>query len=259
MDLEFLNKNSSFRIGYGFFETIRYYKGKIVFFDDHIARLNMTLKTFGLPTVDLEELKFEILEKIKLNKLQDARIRVTCSLQDGNLIKVIDAVPYRFTFSNQRKITLSKHINSHGDEYRKIKSTSYFVNYQEYVIAQIRGYDEAIFIDNKNHLLEGTKTNIFLVFYEGRFKKLKILTPSIDCGLLPGIGRKKVIEFCKQKGYPIYEKIISADMLRRAREVFLVNSLNGIITSHYFEKKKYKTLFSSKLGFDFFHSFYSEL
>jgi branched-subunit amino acid aminotransferase/4-amino-4-deoxychorismate lyase len=57
----------------------------------------------------------------------------------------------------------------------------------------------------------------------------KIYTPPVSVGLIPGIVRKVLLEEIKQKGYYIYEKVITFNDLVNADEVFITNSLMGVM------------------------------
>jgi 4-amino-4-deoxychorismate lyase len=221
--------NTAFKFGFGFFETLRAINSKLIFFDEHIERLNHSLKVFNLPLVDKDEIKEKILKELSSQKFNDSRIRITYSIQNDKPLITIDISKFVRTFPEEVKLTISKFKLLHNDELRKHKTTNYFLQYFEYQNALKNGFDEVLFIDHMNHILEGSRTNIFLIYYERNFRGIKIYTPELNCGVLNGIARSKVIQICKNLGHPIIEKKIDLKELRMAKEIFLTNSINGVI------------------------------
>ena len=69
-----------------------------------------------------------------------------------------------------------------------IKSSSYAENLLAFRWAVARGFDEYIFCCADGRLSEGTRSNV-LVSLNGRF-----VTPTLESGCLPGIGRELMIE-----------------------------------------------------------------
>ncbi|EPG74303.1 branched-chain-amino-acid transaminase [Leptospira fainei serovar Hurstbridge str. BUT 6] len=76
------------------------------------------------------------------------------------------------------------------------------------------GYDEAIFLDGRGFVSEGSAENIFLV------RDGKILTPSISSSLLEGITRRSVLQIAKDLGYEIIEREITRSELYISDEIF---------------------------------------
>ena len=68
----------------------------------------------------------------------------------------------------------------------------------------------------------------------------KIYTPKLSCGLLNGIVRQYIVS-----NYDVIESEIDLEFLNNADEIFLTNSLFGIMPVNNLEKKVFK---SQKLG-----------
>lgn len=82
------------------------------------------------------------------------------------------------------------------------------------------GCFEALFVNARGEVTEGSITNIFILA-EG-----KILTPPIDCGLLNGVFRRYFLKNCPR---PIEEKILLPKDLEQAEAVYLGNSVRGLV------------------------------
>lgn len=104
-----------------------------------------------------------------------------------------------------------------GDPWLAVK-TSQRRLYDETRAALPPGVDEAVFLNERGEVCEGTITNVF-VRLEG-----VLVTPPLSCGLLPGILRAELLD----SGAAV-ERVLTLDDLRRAEALFLGNSLRGLI------------------------------
>src|SRR5215472_6856020 len=83
--------------------------------------------------------------------------------------------------------------------------------------AETAGCDDALMLDWRGQIAEGTGANIFLVING------ELHTPIPDC-FLDGITRQTVIALAKKRGIKIVERAILPEELARADEVFLTGS-----------------------------------
>jgi branched-chain amino acid aminotransferase len=94
--------------------------------------------------------------------------------------------------------------------------------YLNSVLAKIEskkaGYDEAILLDDKNNVCEGTGENVFVI------KEGTIYTPPHTASILDGINRKSVIEIARDLGYTVVERDLARAELALADEIFLTGT-----------------------------------
>jgi branched-chain amino acid aminotransferase len=94
--------------------------------------------------------------------------------------------------------------------------------YLNSVLAKIEskkaGYEEAILLDHKGNVCEGTGENVFVV------KDGVIHTPGHASSILDGINRKSVIQIARDRGYEVVERDIARSELALADEVFLTGT-----------------------------------
>jgi branched-chain amino acid aminotransferase len=83
--------------------------------------------------------------------------------------------------------------------------------------AEAAGCDDALMLDWRGQLAEGTGANIFLVINR------ELHTPTPDC-FLNGITRQTVIGLAKKRGIKVIERAIMPEELANADEVFLTGS-----------------------------------
>ena len=95
-------------------------------------------------------------------------------------------------------------------------------NYSNAALARMEalnaGYDEAIMLNNKGHVAEGSAENIFVV------KNGKITTPPLDADILNGITRDSAIKLLKSNKIKVIEKNIKISDLLKADEVFMTGT-----------------------------------
>jgi branched-chain amino acid aminotransferase len=77
------------------------------------------------------------------------------------------------------------------------------------------GYDEAILLDERGFVCEGSGENIFVV------REGVIVTPPHTASILDGINRKSVIQIARDLGYKVEERDLARAELYLAEEVFL--------------------------------------
>jgi branched-chain amino acid aminotransferase len=80
------------------------------------------------------------------------------------------------------------------------------------------GFDEAIFLDHRGFVSEGSAENIFLV------RGGKLITPGTSSSILEGITRRTVIEIAADLGIETIERDISRTELYVADEVFFTGT-----------------------------------
>ena len=85
------------------------------------------------------------------------------------------------------------------------------------------GYDEAILLDDKGHVCEGTGENVFVV------RDGKVVTPGQASSILDGINRKSVIQILRDAGHEVVERDLARAELPLADEVFLTGTAAEIV------------------------------
>jgi branched-chain amino acid aminotransferase len=81
--------------------------------------------------------------------------------------------------------------------------------------AQKSGYEEAILLDDKGHVCEGTGENVYVV------RDGVIYTPPATASILWGINRMSILEIAKDLGYEVVERDIARSEMALADEMFL--------------------------------------
>lgn len=225
-----------FLYGFGIFETMRAYGGRVFRLGSHLSRLLHAADILGIP-VRAMELKGAVMDTLQANKLDDARIRITVSGGEGEMAPnpdtcrkptvLIIATPYhpypkKVYHKGFRAIISSIRRNSQSP-LSSLKSTSYLESILARQEARAVGADEALFLNEKGLLAEASMSNIFVVT-DGTLR-----TPGEKSGILAGITRGTVLKLASQMGIDTIEQDIKTDELFQAEEAFLTNSLMEIM------------------------------
>lgn len=214
--------------GIGVFETMRSYDGKIFALKLHLERLYSGLKTLNIKSPCVEKEMIGHLQKsLKANKLDNARIRLMVWKGRNQTRISIATFSYRpfpkVKYRQGFKAIFSDILRDENAVLSRIKS----VNYLPLLIAQrkakAKGNDEAILLNGKGMVVEGSKTNIFFV------KENKLYTPDLKCGCLGGITRQIVLKLARQMNISCRQVMAFPEQLLNCDEAFLTNSLIGIM------------------------------
>ncbi|HEY3373838.1 MAG TPA: aminotransferase class IV [Candidatus Aquicultor sp.] len=223
--------DAGFLYGAGLFETMRAYNGTIFALDRHLDRLTTAARILEFPSIpSAAELQGVCNEVITVNKLSDARVRLTVSWGESaydHATVAISASPYsgyeRELYENGMSAITLPGYRCSNTLLATVKSTSYFASVLARKEAVATGCDEALLTNEHSHITEGSISNVFAVV-DG-----VISTPRVADGLLPGVTREVVIEVIADSGYELIQRSIHKDELFRFDELFLTNSLMEIM------------------------------
>lgn len=84
--------------------------------------------------------------------------------------------------------------------------------------AVMNGYDEAIFLNDRGQVCEGSAENIFII------RDGLLHTPDRTADILEGITRRAIIDLAKDLGFPVIERAIARTELYVSDEIFLVGT-----------------------------------
>lgn len=104
-----------------------------------------------------------------------------------------------------------------------IKTGNYLNNVLAKMEANRLGAKDALMMNPSGYLTECTTSNFFFV-REGR-----ILTPSLDCGILSGITREIIIQLAGENGFLVEEGGWFPDELEKADEAFITGTVRKVM------------------------------
>lgn len=240
-----------FLYGYGLFETMRAYGGHVFRLEGHLARLRRSARSLGLTHSALhvadgeDSLEAACIKTLQANNLSDARLRLTVSAGEGDMTPDPDtcshptvlvtarilAMPSAQKYESGFAAIMSSLRRNTRSPLSRVKSTCYMENILARMEARAARCDEAILLDERGYLAEGSTTNIFLV------KGGELITPSLESGVLAGITREAILELARCKNTGIQERQVQPEELFEADEAFLTNSILELMPLTRFESK----------------------
>ena len=230
--------------GTGVFEGIRCYDteiGPAVFrHQEHFQRLTRSAELYYMPLpYDVEAMRAATLELIGRNGLRSCYIRPLAYRGYGQMglnpleapVDVTIAVwEWGAYLGEEGK---SKGIRAKVSSWRRISPASLIPSakasgqYLNSVLAKIEsvkaGYEEAVLLDDHDHVCEGSGENIFVV-WEGR-----IITPPAAASILDGITRKSAMQIARDLGVEVIERDIARAELYLADEVFMTGTAAELV------------------------------
>ena len=238
--------NRSFKYGDGLFETMRVFKGKILFLEQHFLRLRHGMGILGLayePSLFFILLEKELYRAIELNGAeQQARLRLHVYRAGTGAYAPLDDSPYYLIEAYALKQDGLQQPYSVSLGFFPQLALGYTplsacktASALPYVLAaryaKTQGWDDAL-IMGVGGIAESSAANVFLI------KNKRISTPPLTSGCLPGVMRGVVMQLAQQMRIPFQEKNISLRDVRQADEVFLTNSIKGIQSVNAISERK---------------------
>jgi branched-chain amino acid aminotransferase len=229
--------------GTGVFEGIRCYeteRGPAVFrHADHLARLEKSAALYYLELpFSAEEIRQATHELLRRNGLNSAYIRPIAFRGYGELglyaqsdvDVVVAAWPWGVYLGEESKgqgirarVSSWRRISPAGSIPHAKASGSYLNSILAKTEATKCGYDEAILLDERGFVCEGSGENIFVV------RDGEIVTPPQVASILDGISRKSIIQIARDLGYTVVERDIARAELYLAEEVFLTGTAAELV------------------------------
>lgn len=219
----------SYLFGEGAFETFRSYEGRILFAEDHLARLEWTTTFLNIQydPINIQDIATTLLSK---NKIEDARFKLVCSQTQNhgslesktNTILFCDPLDTSVLTKPYKVKTIQTYKNDESP-LASLKTTNYLTQRLAKKEAQDAGYDDGLLLNHKNYVTETSTGNIFWVDKNGILK-----TVSKDCLHLPGVMKKQLLKLLQNKQLVCHEAFVTAQELSHSREVFITNSILGI-------------------------------
>jgi len=221
----------TFEHGLGLFETLRTWSGHPTLLDRHLARLTRSAGELGLP-LDQSALPDAgaVLDLLHAGGIAgDALLRITLtggtSAGGGSIVWMkVGPLPPPTRAGGALVVPRGWAVAS-DDPLAGHKSLNYWARRLAYERAREGDHaDEGLgFTEADGCVWEGSRTNLFL-------SREGILTTPNLCGrIVPGIMREVVLEYARRAGMVVEERPVPIDSLIEADEVFLTNSVRGVI------------------------------
>ena len=220
-----------FLYGDGVFEGLRFYNKRVFRLPLHLQRLQRSAQALHLKIpLNAEQLSTALADLLQQSTLNDGYIRLIVTRGVGILgINPVNcAKPSVVMLADQlqmvtdaqrtqgiRMITASTRRLTPDRLDSRIKSLNYLNAILARMEANVAGVEEAVLLNDRGCVAEGTADNIFIV------SAGVLLTPPPTEGALAGITRHTVLELAQGLGLPARETVLTPYDLYNADECFL--------------------------------------
>ena len=253
-NFKFINKNDllldynnrSFKYGDGFFESIRICNGTCINLQYHESRILKSIEILSIKIdFKISDLITSVREIIKSNKLYNGYIKIMFYRREGGKYFpldnycdfIIEPIHLAKEYEINKPITLCVYRDNFKNTgtISRIKSTNCLVSILASINANNNGYDNSILINYNERIVEVSNSNIFMLNND------VLATPPITEGCLDGTMRSWVLDNSEAIVKTIeYQEIMSAT------EVFITNSIYGIVPIKRIENKQFVKFNKSK-------------
>ncbi len=261
--------DSGYLLGDGVWEGIRFHNGKFLFLDAHLERL-----FWGASQIDMdigktiEEITEILYDTVKQNKM-DSGVHVRLIVSRG-----IKSTPYQdpsFTISKPTIVVIPEYKQPSPDTQKngiklvsvdiirgsskvqdhRINSLSKFNCIQACIDAHRKGGDEGLMLDPHGYVSTCNSTHFFMV------KDNSVLTSTGDF-CLHGVTRQNIIDICKTKSIPIYEKNFTLSDVYDCEEAFVTGTFGGVVPVNEIDGHELKVLGDNSMA-ALLQSYYNDL
>ncbi|VAW61113.1 Aminodeoxychorismate lyase [hydrothermal vent metagenome] len=233
-------RDRGFQYGDGLFETIAYKNNALQLWDEHMLRFQQGCERLSLPAVD------ERLWQVDIKKLQlqeDAVIKLSISRgvagrgyaynETDNLADNVTRVTAAYAWPNyteaqvrDRLLGVTAIICKTPISVNPLLAGIKHLNRLDNVLARNEWHSsdiaEGFMLDNNQHVIEGTMSNVFCVLGE------EIYTPLLQyCGV-QGVMRQRVISQAREMGISVNVIEISKLNFLQMDALFVTSSLIGL-------------------------------
>jgi branched-chain amino acid aminotransferase len=237
--------------GAGVFTTMRAVGGRVFRLDAHLQRLAASCQALALPLpYAADVLREAVTALLARMELADARLRLTVTRgspgEDGAMRPTVlltatpfEPYPAKLYERGMTVMVLDDQKLNPFDVQAGHKTLNYFSRLTALRRAAQRQAGEALWFNVQNHLQSGSISNVFLV-RDGRLRTPPTAAEQADpatdlppglppSAVLPGITRAAVLDLARAAGLDARPAVLDINDLLAAQEVFLTNSIMGLL------------------------------
>lgn len=232
-------EDRGFELGDGIYEVVKVMNGRLVWLEDHLARLERSLREIRLTEASaghpFETVLPELVERSGIANGM-VYLQVTRGPAPRDFVFPHPPDPTALAYARAKKLPTEEEIFRgtvlHPVEDMRwarcdIKSTNLLAAVLAKEEAKEAGADEALFLDPEGVVREGGSSNVFAVLHG------VLRTHPLGNRILGGITRLHVLEIAREMGYPAEERAFSlADITSAAPggcEVFTASTLKDML------------------------------
>jgi len=231
--------------GDGLFETLALRNGRPLMWDRHVQRLGEGCRRLDLPAPEAGLLREEVIRIAGTDTRAIAKIILTRGSAGrgyrvnaaGTVSRIVQRLPWP-TYPEEagKKGVAVRWCETRLARQPRLAGMKH-LNRLEQVLARAEwqdDYAEGLMRDTDGLVIEGTKTNLFLVCADGT-----VVTPDLSQSGVAGVMRAQVLDSATAMGMTCSIQAVTTDTVESAQELFLTNSLIGIWPIRQIEARHY--------------------
>jgi len=210
--------------GIAIYEVLKLINNHLLFMDDHLVRLEISVKLAGLDTFHArKELTGMITRLPALNDFSDGNIKIVYNYRKNIKIhSVVYFVSTKYPSEKEYKngVKVITYPFTREDPNKKIWLPDFRAATDE--IIKNKKIWEVLIVNRNNHITEASRSNVFVI------KDGTVITAPVET-VLAGVTRKHVMNICREQGISILEKQIPVKTLDTYDSVFLTSTSTNVL------------------------------
>ncbi|MCZ6513697.1 MAG: aminotransferase class IV [Nitrospinae bacterium] len=228
-----------FLFGDSVYEVISTHQGRLYFVQEHLKRLRNSARAISLeiPLAD-DAIIREIEKTVEAAANLESYIRIIVTRGVGEIdidpesctrpnvlifVKPARLYPEENYTHGINVALVSVKRNPKESLNPGIKTGNYLNNVLAKVEARQAGAADALMLNPTGQLTECTTSNFFFV------RDQRLMTPSLDCGILSGITREVVLRLARENGVLVEEGEWPPEILQDAEEAFITGTVKRVM------------------------------
>ncbi len=227
-------EDRGYQFGDAVYEFIASYNGRLFYLEEHLDRLERSLKGLSFPPVSRETIRKAVLALFEKAAIDRAGIYIQISrgvsprnhaFPDGvgpqivMTAREIEEKPPELRKNGAAAITVEDYRWGRCD----LKTVQLLPNVLAKQKALAAGVFDAIFVSAEGVVREATSSNACIVA-DGM-----VITHPLTPQILPGITRMVVIDLCRELGIAVSERYFKTDALYGAAEALLTGTVTEVL------------------------------
>jgi D-alanine transaminase len=228
-------EDRGYQFGDAVYEFIASYGGSLFFMDEHMARLDRSMRELSFPEISIDQIRSAVIDLFDRAKIERAEIYIQISrgvaprthatpnhidTQFIMTVRKVTEVPENIRQEGAKAITVKDLRWGRCD----IKTVQLLYNTLAKQKALDSGAFDAIFVSEDNIVREATSSNLFIIT-DG-----KLITHPLTPDILPGITRANVIEICNKQNLQVNEQFYNKEKLLESNEIFLTGTVTEVLS-----------------------------
>jgi branched-chain amino acid aminotransferase len=232
-----LFKTNIFDCGVVLYEVLRIYNETALFLEDHIQRLQESVRLSGYPyIVSVPVIHYLLRNLIRRNGFPNGNVKIVLHFKADCLpVLYTYFIPHVYPTPAMYKDGIETDLFTAVRLNPNVKRLLPEVRQRVSEFIQAENLYDALFVGEDETITEGSKTNVFFIQGES------VYTPPGD-RVLKGITRGKIIKLCKQLNISLIEQSISINTLHYFNAAFLTGTSPKVLPIRRIANLEYKVI-----------------